>query len=74
MSVISPELAGKFFTAVPPGKPIYTYIHISLYLYICIYVGVQSPSHGQLFGTPQTAAHQASLPITISQFAQAYVH
>ena len=30
-------------------------------------VGVQSPSHVQLFGTPWTAAHQAALSLTISR-------
>ena len=39
------------------------------YIYIPIYIfsSVQSLSHVQLFGTPWTAACQASLPITNSQ-------
>ena len=35
---------------------------------------VQLLSHVQLFVTPWTAACQASLSITISQFAQSHVH
>ena len=35
--------------------------------YMCIYVSVQSLSHVQLFATPWTAGHQASLSITNSQ-------
>ena len=52
---------------------VYTYmhhicIHIHIYMYIHIYiVVVQSLSHVQLFVTPWTAAHQVSLPSTISQ-------
>ena len=33
----------------------------------CVLVVVQSPSHVRLFVTPWTAAHQASLSLTISQ-------
>ena len=40
------------------------YIHLHLYLYIS---SAQSFSHVQLFATPWTAAHQASLSITNSQ-------
>ena len=43
----------------------FPYIHFSL---------VQSLSCVQLFATPWTAAHQASLSFTISQFAQTRVH
>ena len=36
---------------------------------------VQLLTHVQLFATPWTAAHQASLPVTTSQeFAQTHVH
>ena len=35
---------------------------------------VQSLSHVWLFATPWTAAHQASLPITIPEFTQTHVH
>ena len=34
---------------------------------------VQSLGHVQLFAAPWTAARQASLPFTISQFAQTHV-
>ena len=38
-------------------------------------VVVQSPSHVRLFEAPWTAAHQASLSLTISwEFAQVHVH
>ena len=30
----SPALAGRFFTTVPPGKPVYVY----MYVYICIHM------------------------------------
>ena len=37
-------------------------------------VVVQMLSHVQLFATPWTAAHQAILSFTVSQFAQIHVH
>ena len=49
-----PALAGRFFTAEPPGKPLKTIV-------------VHSLSRVQLFMTWWTAAHQASLSFTISQ-------
>ena len=36
-------------------------------MFSCFIVVVQSPSHVQLFATPWTATHQASLSLTISQ-------
>ena len=47
--------AGGFFTIKPPGKPMRAG------------VVVQSPNRARLFATPWTAAHQVSLPLTISQ-------
>ena len=36
-SSMSPVLAGRFFTSVPLGKPVYMYIlYIYIYIYICI--------------------------------------
>ena len=35
---------------------------------------VQSLSHVQLFVTPRTAAHQASLSIQLPEFTQTHVH
>ena len=35
---------------------------------------VQLPSYDQLFATSWTAAGQASLPLTLSEFAQVHVH
>ena len=52
---VSPLLAGRFFTAKPPGKPIWLWV-----------VVIQSLSHVHLFVTPWTAAHQVSLSFTIS--------
>ena len=31
------ELAGRFFTTEPPGKPIYIYVYIYIYTHIHIY-------------------------------------
>ena len=42
-------------------------LYLILYFQFCIVVVVQLPSHAQLFATPWTAAHQASLSLTISQ-------
>ena len=50
-----PALAGRFITTEPPGKP-----H-------SLFSSVQSLSRVQLFATPWTAAHQASLSIIYSQ-------
>ena len=49
---MSPALAGGFFVSEPPGKP-------SLQPTLVV---VESLSHVQLFVTPWTEAHQASLP------------
>ena len=51
----SPELTGRFLSTEPPGKP-----------HILPVVVVQSLSCVQLFVTPWTTAHQASLSFTIS--------
>ena len=53
---MSPALAGGFFVSEPPGKP-------SLQPTLVV---VEPLSHVQLFVTPWTEAHQASLPFTIS--------
>ena len=50
-SLAAPAMTGKFFTTVPPGKPISS---------------VQLLSRVQLFATPWTAACQFSLSITNS--------
>ena len=44
---------------------IHIYLYF-LYISICVFVVVQSLSHVQLFATPLTAAHQASLTFTVS--------
>ena len=54
-SRVSPALAGRFFTTVPPGKPNQS---VS---------SVQSLSRVQLFAIPWTVARQASLSIISSQ-------
>ena len=41
---------------------------------ICIIVVFQLLSHVRLFANPWTAAHQASLSFTLSQFAQTHIH
>ena len=38
VSLASPALAGRFFTTVPPGKPMYLLTHINSSIYIYIYV------------------------------------
>ena len=42
------------------------FIFIPYLLELCTVVAVQSPSHVWLFVTPETAAHQASLSLTVS--------
>ena len=38
MSLVSPALAGGFFTSAPPGKPIHMSIYgFFIYTYICTY-------------------------------------
>ena len=32
-SLASPALAGRFFTAVPPGKPMYIHMHSIIYIW-----------------------------------------
>ena len=63
VSLASPALVGRFFTAALPGK-------WSFYLSCCrlqsLVVG-QFLNHVLLFVTPWTAAHQACLSFTISQ-------
>ena len=54
----SPPLAGRFFTAVPPGKP-------CIIQYICTYLIVQLLTRVWLFETPWTTARQAHLSSTI---------
>ena len=39
-----------------------------------VITAVRSPSHVRLLAIPWTAAHQASLSLTISEFAQVHVH
>ena len=56
-SLMSPALAGRFFTTRPPGKLSWG----------CCCSVVQSLSHGWLFVTPWTEGCQASLSFTISQ-------
>ena len=66
-------IAGRFYTSEPPGRP-------TKHLWLCkilvftqclptteTFDSVQSLSHVQLFVTPWTTAHQASLSITNSQ-------
>ena len=55
-SLMSPALAGQFFTTSATGEALY--MHIS---------SVQSLSRVQLFATPWAAARQASLSFTNSQ-------
>ena len=54
--LVSPALAGGFFTTEPPGKP-----------HLLQFSSVQSFSFVLLFATPCTAVRQASLSITNSQ-------
>ena len=63
-------IAGRFFTSEPPRRPTK---HLRLYKILvftqCLpttetFSSVQSLSHVQLFVTPRTAAHQASLSFT----------
>ena len=37
----SPALAGRFFTAEPPGKPAITHYQYSIYSFVCIVVRTQ---------------------------------
>ena len=60
---MSPASAGKPLAAKPPGK---SPMCLPLLLFLLFYV-VQLFSHVQLFLTPWTAAHQASLSFDISQ-------
>ena len=60
------ELAGRFFTTEPPGRPYVAFIfchHNSAPRFS----SVQLFNHVLLFVTPWTAARQASLSITTSQ-------
>ena len=72
VSIASPTLEGRFFTTVPPGKPINIYI-LKLYIYIIckyiyiIYVKVKSLSRVQLFATPWTVAHQVPLSMEFTR-------
>jgi len=56
IKLVSPALAGRFFTTEPPGKPGELFV-----------VVIQSLSQVQLFMTSWTAEWQASLSFTISQ-------
>ena len=57
---VSPSLRGRFLTTGLPGKS------SSVSETAGVIVVIQSPSHVQLFATPWTAAHQASLSISVS--------
>ena len=66
-------IAGRFFTSEPPRRPTK---HLRLYKILvftqCLpttetFSSVQSLSHVQLFVTPRSAAHQASLSFTTSR-------
>ena len=59
-------LAGKFFTTVPPRKPIHKHLLIHQYIGSVQFSSVQLLSRVQLFATPWTAARQASPSITNS--------
>ena len=66
----SPVLADRFFTTELPGKPqvwVYTNRNVRNSLAVQWLSSVQSLSPVWLFGTPWTAAHQASLSIISSQ-------
>ena len=73
-SLVSPALAGRFFTTSISGEapPCCYKWYYFFFLWLsniplCINViVVQSLSRVRLFATPQTAAHQASLSFTIS--------
>ena len=75
MSLVSPALAGKFFTTAPPGKPLMICVgikppqctkgpHHSYQSFVAV---VQLLGCVQLFATPWTTALQAPVPFTISQ-------
>ena len=55
-------------------KNVYLTRNWKKYLHITEYVVVQSLSCIQIFATPWSAAGQASLSFTISEFAQIHVH
>ena len=69
---LPPALASRLFTTEPSGKP-HEYLYFTnpsfIYWHLCgdIFGSVQSLSRVQLFATPRTAAHQASLSITNSR-------
>ena len=75
MSLVSPALVGKCFTAAPPGKPLMIYVSIKPpqcmkgphHPYQSFVVVVQLLSCVRLFATPWTTALQASVPFTISR-------
>ena len=75
MSLVSPALAGKFFTAAPPEKPLMIYVSIKPpecmkgphHPYQSFVAVVQLLTCVRLFATPWTTALQASMPFTISQ-------
>ena len=57
----------SFFTAVPPSAGCWLWPVPGDLWWPCFFSSVQSLSHVQLFATPWTATHQASLCITNSQ-------
>ena len=70
----SPALAGGSFITEPPGKPrLYSYLVLTSqreevqlkWPPVVVVVVVQLCGHVQLFETPWTTAHQASLALTI---------
>ena len=52
----------------------FLWTHVTHHCSFPPFVVVPLLSHVQLFATPWTAAHQASLFLTISEFAQTHVH
>ena len=75
LHLMSPAVAGKFFTTVPPGKPYTTRVWLkwpwgsvqfsSLQLSVCLAASVLSNS-----ATPWTVAHQ--VPLSMGFFRQEY--
>ena len=66
-SLMSPALAGGFFTSSVTWEALVIRILFTKYSFPTFLHSVQSLSRVRLFATPWTVAHQASLSITNSQ-------
>ena len=66
-SLVSPALAGEFFTIVPPGKALYMYCFTLLKKCLLLLLLLSHCSRVRLCATPETAAHQASPSLGFSR-------